>query len=197
MATRQQSRCHRGVAAAQSMPHVLLRGPDGRGTITPSDRHSRRTRLLHPQPILLALLLSVSCAHAGRPSDPPKHIFGTYTFKQNRLCEVGSVRPNGSFDWINCYSATDTIEVFEAESEIDVNAQLHFSNGHACTFEGKGGWDRDRVVASSTSEPHCLLTLFFFGGAVHTVATEQCQCLCDSRGSLNHAILNLRSSVRQ
>lgn len=136
-------------------------------------------------------LLLFAAAAVGGPTEPPSHIFGSYTQEVRNLCELEN-KPDGSMNWINCYNATDRIVVKQTPKHLEVTAKLNFSNGHACSFRGEGYWNfrtNDRLHAISTEEPGCGLTLFFFDKSVHTVAADRCSVLCGSRGSLQEVVL--------
>lgn len=122
-------------------------------------------------------------------------ISGTYTFMKKDVCLVGNVRPDGSFDWVDCYNATDKLVVSRTGERVAVSVHLNFTNGHTCQFEGPAGWSRDRLIATSTDIPDCQLRLFFFDKAVHTSASDACSALCGTRGNLDGAVL--KRSLRQ
>jgi len=135
---------------------------------------------------LLTILLAPAIA---APEKIPSSVFGTYTFEQTKLCNVGNVRPDGSFDWVDCHKATDKLVVSRKHPGARVDVELNFTNGHACTFDGSAYWSRDRLVANSSTEPACELRLFFFDEAVHTSAADACSALCGTRGTLDGAVL--------
>ena len=90
-------------------------------------------------------------------------------------------------------NGTDTLSIRKEGSGLKVSAKFFFANGHSCTYEGAGGYARDRVITSDTDKGDCTLVLFFTPNRVHTVTQGECHQWCGARGTLDRAVLRKRT----
>lgn len=135
-------------------------------------------------------------AAIAEPRDVPGNLFGTYR-STNTVCFVGPQDTKGKIVWQDCSRKTDTL-IISRLSKIDaangltakVSLELNFTNAHQCIFDGKAFWSRDRLIALSNEEANCKLAIYFFHGAGHVSASEQCRSQCGERGQIDGAILH-------
>lgn len=118
-------------------------------------------------------------------------IAGTYNHTDT-ICQKVNDDVN-EIEWGNCQKAISTVTIEEEGEKHDrfnVEAELFFSNWHQCNFKSSyAQWIGDRLTARSGEVHNCHLTFFFFGGALHTVASGECSLLCGTRGSLDGVVL--------
>ncbi len=118
-------------------------------------------------------------------------IAGTYNHTDT-ICEKVNAEAD-SIEWGNCQEGISAITIKESGEkhyDFQVEGELYFSNWNQCNFKSSSAqWIGDRLTARSDETNDCQLTLFFFGGALHTVASGECSLLCGIRGSLDGVVL--------
>jgi uncharacterized protein len=118
-------------------------------------------------------------------------IAGTYNHTDT-ICEKVNTEAD-KIEWGNCQKTISTVTIEESGEkhyDFQVEGELIFSNWHQCNFKSRSAqWIGDRLTASSDEAVNCHLTIFFFGGALHTVASGDCSLLCGTRGSLDGVVL--------
>ena len=140
----------------------------------------------------VAILLLAPYTSLAQEKVMPRHIPGEY-FYAKRVCFVGPSSAKGEITWTDCGNVTDTLTIRHDPKEkitpLSISAEFTFTNGHSCSFDGKGVFIRDRVISV---KGECTLVLFFSGNQVHTVTQGDCSSMCGMRGSLDGAILKKR-----
>jgi|EndMetStandDraft_4_1072995.scaffolds.fasta_scaffold154817_3 hypothetical protein len=140
----------------------------------------------------LALLLSITglaASVAVGAEREPQTFLGEYK-SPKKVCFPG---PKG--DWSECEDAFDSLRLSRTENQqgrnIRIQAEFVFTNGHLCSFDGVGFWNRvDRVLAFD-NESGCELVLVVAQQRLHTVVLkpDQCKEHCGMRGSLDGLVL--------
>ena len=141
--------------------------------------------------VAAAFLLAPYTSHAQEKAIP-KHVPGEYFFTK-RVCFVGPPTAKGEITWTDCGDVTDTLTIRHDPNDkitpLSIAAEFTFTNGHSCSFQGRGSFIRDRVISV---RGECHLVLFFSENRVHTVTQGDCSSMCGARGSLDGAILTKR-----
>lgn len=76
-----------------------------------------------------------------------------------------------------------------------VEIEMHFTNGHSCTFNGIATLNGDRLTATdpANQQAQCVIDLHFSGNTMNTVANRECSYYCGARGSLDNATFTRNS----
>jgi hypothetical protein len=144
----------------------------------------------HTALVILLSVAGLAASVAVAAEREPQTLLGEYK-SPKKVCFPG---PKG--DWSECEDVFDSLQLSRTENQqsrnIRIQAEFVFTNGHLCSFDGAGFWNRvDRVMAFD-NESGCELVLVVAQQSLHTVVLkpDQCKQHCGMRGSLDGLVLH-------